>query len=211
VGRSVAVVGLLLSLLTLIFSAGSRQVAAQDTNRAAIVVRFDNERSESRCVAFEEQEISGYELLQRSGLALEVKSGGQGGLVCAIEGTGCGLNDCLCQCKGEPCVYWSYWRRADNEWTYSSIGATVRRLSHGDVDGWSWGPGSVTSAIEPAAVTFDQVCGSDAPLYDGSATSEAPDESLEQSNAWLPYVSFGLIVAILGGGALVAGRRRRQV
>ena len=209
-GRSAAVVGLLLTLLALMIVAGQGQVAAQESNRAAIVIRFDDDRSESRCVAFEEPEISGFELLQRSGLAIDVKSGGQGGLVCAIEGTGCGLNDCLCQCEGEPCVYWSYWRRADDEWSYSSSGATSRRLSHGDVDGWSWGPGSVTSAIEPAAVTFDEVCSADAPLFDGVATAETPAGAPEQSNGWLPYASFGLIVVALGVGALVAGRRKRD-
>jgi hypothetical protein len=169
------------------------QVTAQDGGRAAVVVRFDDERTESRCVAFSEEEVSGYALLQRSGLSLDVKSDGQGGLVCAIDGTGCGAGDCLCQCKGEPCIYWSYWRLADDGWTYSAVGSTIRRISDGDVDGWSWGPGSVTSAIEPPTTSFEEICSDGATVYDGTA-EEAPDEPIN----WLPYAVLGLLVVIIG-------------
>ena len=203
-GRSGMILGLLLGLLTVVAFAGPGLISAQEGGRAAVVVRFDDERLESRCVAFEGSEISGYELLQRSELAIDVKSESQGGLVCAIEGTGCGVDNCLCECKGDPCVYWSYWQWSDDGWSYSPIGATVRQLSNGDVDGWSWGPGSVTSAIEPPAMSFEDVCAAGATLHDGTSTESAA----EQPVAWQPYLAFGLLVVVLGGGAWLVSWRR---
>lgn len=193
---------LLLGFLLLETAVFQDQVQAQSGSRAGIVVRFDDERTESRCVSFAEDEINGYTLLQRSGLALDVKSGGQGGLVCAIEGTGCGIDNCLCQCQGEPCVYWSYWRLADEGWAYSVVGSTVRKLSDGDVDGWSWGPGSITSAIEPPDLTFDEICGDGQTIYDGSA-AVSPGQPVN----WLPYALFAAVVAAIGLGALFVRRK----
>lgn len=202
-GRRVAWISLLLGGLIFLAAGASEYASAQDGGRAALVVRFADDRVESRCVAFEETEINGYTLLQRSGLSLDVKSEGQGGLVCAIEGTGCGVDNCLCECQGEPCVYWSYWRLGEEGWAYSAAGATVRRLSNGDVDGWSWGPGSVTSAIEPPDIAFEDVCNDEAAVFDGS-TSQRP----ESSSGWAPYVVFGALVLVIGVTALVASRRR---
>ncbi len=202
--RSGLILGLLPGLLALMAFAGPGRLLAQEGGRAAVVVRYDDERTESRCVAFDGSQISGYELLQRSGLVVDVKAESQGGLVCAIEGTGCGVESCLCQCKGEPCVYWSYWQAGDEGWFYSPIGSTVRQLSDGDVDGWSWGPGSVTSAIEPPAASFEQLCSAEATLYDGTSTQPA----VEQSVVWQPYLAFGLLVVVLGGGAWIVNRRR---
>jgi hypothetical protein len=188
-------------LLSMTFA--NRQVQAQEMNRAAVVVRFEDERTEGRCVLFEESEISGYALLQRSGLALDVKSEGQGGLVCAIDGTGCGTSNCLCQCQGDPCVYWSYWHMDGDGWNYSAIGSTIRRISDGDMDGWSWGPGSVTSAIEPPPFSFDDVCSSDTVIPE-SASPEPDTEPTE----WLPYALLGLLLAAIAGGAVLASQRR---
>lgn len=195
--------GLMLSLVILIAVASVHGATAQEVNQAGVVIRYGEGRTESLCVAFEEPDISGYDLLQRSGLAIKVKSESQGGLVCGIEGTGCDIDDCLCQCKGEPCVYWSYWREAEAGWTYSTVGATVRRLSDGGVDGWSWGPGSVTSAIAPPAVSFDDICTADAAPVAANEVA-APGPGLD----WLPYGVFGLLVALLGVGTLLVSRKR---
>jgi len=128
----------------------------------------------------------------------------QGGLVCRIESTGCTVGDCLCQCAGEPCVYWSYWRHDQDGWHYSATGATLRRLSDGDVDGWSWGPGSVTSAIEPPPVAFADIC------PDRSVqNSETLAVAAEPDGDWLAYGLFGLLVAALGLGVYAVDRKRR--
>ncbi|MGD8586036.1 MAG: hypothetical protein PVJ75_11850 [Chloroflexota bacterium] len=200
-------VAILLGALILLAAVAQGQAVAQEGGRAGVVVRFADDRVESRCVAFDEDEISGARLLERSGLVLAVKPAGQGGLVCAIEGTGCGLDNCLCQCQGDPCIYWSYWRLGDDGWAYSGVGASIRRIGDGDVDGWSWGPGSVTSAIEPPVMSFDEICAAGRPVYDGLSVEETRGQEAGPTS-WLPYVAFGLLLAVIGAGALLASRRR---
>lgn len=132
---------------------------AQDQNQAALVVRFGDGNVEKRCVEFDESQISGYELLTRSGLPVELDAQGLGALVCRIGDVGCPADDCLCQCSGGgECRYWSYWQRAGGGWQYSQIGASNRMLGDGEIDGWSWGPGNVNEAIAPPDLTFDDVC-----------------------------------------------------
>jgi len=195
--------GLFVCALILLAGGAQRQAVAQEGGRAGVVVRFADDRVESRCVTFDVAEINGYTLLQRSGLVVDVKSEGQGGLVCAIDGTGCGVNDCLCQCQGDPCVYWSYWRRDDDGWTYSAAGSTIRRISDGDVDGWSWGPGSLTSAIEPPLLTFDEICSAET-----EAVGELADAEASASTGWPTYTLFGLVIVVIGVGALIANKRK---
>ena len=55
-------------------------------------------------------------------------------------------------------MYWSYWRLAGDEWTYSTQGAAHTRVRAGDVDGWRWGAGTVDIAEAPPAVAFDALC-----------------------------------------------------
>lgn len=160
---------LLLGLLILAYlpprlAVQSREARPDDAqqdgeNRAAVVVRFDDDSVATACVSFDEPEISGFDLLTRAGLDLEIEAQGLGTLVCSIDGTGCPASDCLCQCRGgDDCVYWSYWHRLEDEWIYAAIGASAYPISDGAVDGWSWGPGSVTEAIAPPELAFDDIC-----------------------------------------------------
>jgi hypothetical protein len=198
-----------LGALLLVLIIAHEAAVAQEGDRAGVVVRFDDERVESRCVALDDAEVSGTALLQRSGLSLEVKSAGQGGLICAIDGTGCSIDDCFCRCQGVPCVYWSYWRLVDDDWSYSGVGASIRQVSNGDVDGWSWGPGSVTSAIKPPAMTFEEVCAAGEAVYGELGVVETVGRR-SGSTAWLAYVALGLLLAIIGTGALMASTKRRR-
>jgi hypothetical protein len=179
------------------------RLQVDEPNRAAVVVRAGDELVESRCVAFTEESLSGYELLSRSGLDLVVNPTGAGVMVCSIAGEGCPANNCLCQCQGEPCTYWSYWRWGHEGWQYAGLGASVTQVGDGDIDGWSWGPGSVTFAIEPPAVDFAQVCRD---VVAPAAT--AAEEAAEPATAWLPYALFLLFAALLGGAFVLLQRRR---
>ncbi len=128
-------------------------------NQAAVIIRLEDGLIENRCVAFEEESISGLDLLTRSGLDLELRVEGFGSAVCSIEGSGCAAGDCFCQCSGgRDCVYWSYWHQQQNGWDYAAAGASSYQVSQGDVDGWSWGPGSVISAVEPPLTSFKEIC-----------------------------------------------------
>lgn len=172
-----------------------------DPNQAALVVRVDDERAETRCVAFAEETISGHELLQRSGLDFVVNASSAGVFVCSVEGQGCPASDCLCECQGEPCSYWSYWRLREGEWQYAGVGAAITEVRDGDVEGWSWGPGSVTSAIAPPVVSFDEVCAA-APAAPAAQAAGGARANGGAKNGWLPYAAFAAAVLLLGGAFL---------
>lgn len=183
---------------------------AQDVNRAALVIQTAAGETVSQCVSFDEPQISGLELLTRSGLAVETSVGGLGAAVCRIAGTGCPADDCFCHCRGPECVYWSYWRREEGQWRYAQLGASASQVSPGAVEGWSWGPGSVTEAIAPPLLSFAAVCGADAAANtpdkaisdnslaaEGASAGSVADEGPEATSYW-PYLAMGLIILGLG-------------
>ncbi|MEZ4516430.1 MAG: hypothetical protein R3C44_06195 [Chloroflexota bacterium] len=144
---------LLVAISLLVILSGMTRAA--DDNQAAVVISFGDGSVVSQCVSFSEAEITGYDLLQRSGLSVIVDDQAAGAAVCRIDGTGCPADDCFCQCRGGgSCVYWSYWHRVDDTWTYSGAGSSIYTIRDGDVDGWAWGPGSVTEAIPPPDIAF---------------------------------------------------------
>ena len=132
---------------------------ASDDNRAALVVDFGNGQVATRCVGFSEETISGFELLQRSGLPVEVDFQSGGAAVCRIDGQGCPPDDCFCACRGGgDCLYWAYWHQNDGVWGYSSAGSVLYQVGDGAVEGWVWGLGSVTQATPPPAIAYGDVC-----------------------------------------------------
>jgi hypothetical protein len=144
--------------------AGKPDAGAATNTRIALVVDKGEGQVITKCVAVAEEEITGYELLVRSGLTIDVDVQGGSVAVCSVDGTGCPSSDCFCQCKGgDDCVYWSYWHLVAGAWQYSTVGSSVYRASDGDVEGWAWGPGSVTNAFPPPLTSFDEVCASSLP------------------------------------------------
>jgi len=123
--------------------AGAQAAGPQAAHHAGLVVVFDEERVETLCIAFTEDEISGAELLRRSGLPVVLSGfGGLGTGVCRIDDVGCSdPTDCFCQCSGAECSYWAYYTLEDGMWEYLPIGPSQRRLRDGDVDAWVWGSG----------------------------------------------------------------------
>jgi hypothetical protein len=125
------------------------------TNRAALVIRYGDGSVQTRCVRFEEPEIGGDELLERSGLnpvfglSLEV---------CSINGEGCPSDNCFCQCPFPNCEYWAYYHWQGNAWQYSDVGASGYGVRDGTLEGWSWGPGNFSQGTPPPVMTFDQIC-----------------------------------------------------
>lgn len=147
--------------------------ASQTPNLAGLVVDF-NGRVETRCISFTEPQISGYELLVRSGLPFEVEVGGIGSAVCQIDGTGCPVNNCFCQCPGgSTCTYWTYWHLNNGNWQYSTAGATLYQVQPGQVDGWKWGGGS---GSPPLSTSFEQICSAylATPTPTATTTAEPP-------------------------------------
>ena len=114
-----------------------------EIRRAGLLVRHSDGRIASVCVEFVEEEITGEELLARSGLAHALDaSNPMGALVCSVDGEGCGFPSeaCFCRCEalGE-CDYWAYFTRlAQGGWTYSPNGLRARKVRQGDLDAWVW-------------------------------------------------------------------------
>jgi len=165
---------LLLLLLLLALAGFAGPAAAQETNRAGLVIQFAKDRVETWCLAFEGDEIAGNDLLARSGLDLIIDAtSGLGVTVCQIEGQGCAFpaEHCFCQCMGgEGCRYWNYFYREPGakEWTYSPLGALLRQVQPGSVEAWVWGDGSTPP---DQALAFEAICAPATP------TAQAPTET----------------------------------
>ena len=174
---------------------------AQSDNHAGLVIVDEDGTAVTRCVAFTEPTITSYDLLNNSGLAVDVSVSGQGTTVCQIEATGCPVDDCWCQCRGGgECRYWSSWHLDEAEWQYATLGAHAYQVSDGAVDGWVWGVGTVTDASEPPAITFDEIC-TDAE----QAESETAVTPVPTAPSWLAYGVLALIV--LGLSSLLLRKR----
>lgn len=167
--------------------------AQSGANQAVLVVAYGDGRSETHCVTFAEEQISGYALLQRAGLDLAVDTSSAGTAVCGISGVGCPVNDCFCQCRGADCQYWSYWQWRAEEWQYATVGAHVLTVQDGAVQGWTWGQGSVTAASPPPVVAFSDVCAGQPGMPEETAVSH------DTAPAWPAYGAFAFILLLLGG------------
>ena len=120
-------------------------------HHAGLVVTFGDRHTQAFCIEFSEDTISGLQLLQRSGLPLVTSSAsGLGAAVCSIDGEG--SNDptnCFASCTGSSCAYWAYYQFVSGAWKFSQIGAASRTVHDGDIDGWAWGPGGISSGAVP--------------------------------------------------------------
>jgi hypothetical protein len=117
--------------------------ASEDLNVAGLVVDYGDGRMSYAWVPFAEDEISGMELLQRSGLDIvTVGFGGLGEGVCQIETTGCPVSVCrqrLCQTSDPQSPFWQYVQQTEpGVWTPYALGANGSTVRNGDIEGWSW-------------------------------------------------------------------------
>jgi hypothetical protein len=162
-GKSYPLLVVLLALT--VAGAGLGGVHADRPNRVGLVVRFGDGSLTMRCIEFGGSEISGYDVLERSGLSVTAAfDSGQGAAICKIEHEGCPVEDCL------TCAYpnyWAYWHLRDGSWAYSQVGASGYQAHDGDVEGWSWGTGD-----PPPVVPFDQICAP--PPTDTPAPTDTP-------------------------------------
>lgn len=168
--------GLLLFLLLLsgLWSM-PQNLVAQDANKAALVIRESDQSVKTACIEFSDTEVTGLELLQQSGFEFMIDVQGLGAAVCSIGQTGCPADDCWCQCKGGgECIYWSYWRQSNGAWQYAQAGALQVTARDGDVQGWSWGPGSVSQAIPPPEISFADVCSNSMPAQASETPTVTP-------------------------------------
>lgn len=140
-------------------------VRAQTPNQAGLVIVHGDDSVITRCVQFDAESISGYDLLERSGLELRMEVSGMGPTICAIEQEGCAASEsCFCRCLSSPCEYWSYWRQGEAGWSYSNMGAGQTTVADGAVEAWVWGEGSMQkgTAQQPPDLSLDAICRTEA-------------------------------------------------
>lgn len=121
-------------------------------HHAALVIEHSSGRLLTRCVSFVEDQISGFQLIQRSGVEYQAQQFGS-------------LGEAICQLDGEPsqippnCLgygpYWQYFHRASGGWVQSATGASSWMLHDGDMDGWHYASGAGKT---PPNVSFAVVC-----------------------------------------------------
>jgi hypothetical protein len=141
---------------------------AQQASRVGLVVQFLDGSIEKRCVTVEGDEIHGLDVLEQSGLAIEVEySGTIGAAVCKIESDGCPADNCFCQMPN----YWSYWHLQEDQnggwrWMYSQLGASSYVVAPGEVEGWRYGAGQFPDEMP----LFDEICTPDTPTPTATGT-----------------------------------------
>lgn len=100
-----------------------------------IVVQADGTGSLVRPITFTTP-ISGIQALLSTGLSVTVGDTGFGPAVCAIEGTGCPVDNCFCDPKRFGAD--SSWD--GTQWQSYQVGASQSVISTtGAVEGWRWG------------------------------------------------------------------------
>ncbi len=137
------------STVALAQSSGSR-------SQAGLVLQFPDGSTQTFCIPFAGDSVSGIDLLVKSGLDLKVQAyGGLGAEVCEIGSAGCDYPNqaCACQSYGPGGVYWSYFHLTNGRWQTSVTGAGSYQVHDGDVEGWAFSAGK-----PPAVYTFSQLC-----------------------------------------------------
>lgn len=178
-------------------------------------------------VAFPEDEISGMELLRRSGISLlTVSFGGLGDAVCTLEGEGCGAGDCrkrVCQTGDPNSPFWQYYRQASpGEWVAVPLGVSSAKVHDGDVDGWSWtgkDPGlpaltvddiRARMGIEDAALSLPDDGSSAAVIREFDASGKLVTTGATSTvDAGEIVAGMAALVVLAGAGGLIVRRNRR--
>jgi len=121
-------------------------------HHAALVIQHSSGSLITRCVAFAEAQITGLQLVQRSGVSYTAQDFGS-------------MGSAMCQLDREPssappgCFgsgpYWQYFHRQGGAWQASMVGASSSPLRDGDMDGWRYAAGAGQS---PAIIAFQTVC-----------------------------------------------------
>ncbi len=192
---------------------GTARAQTGVANQAGLVIDDGTGEVATYCIPFDTPEISGLELLQRSGQPLTLQSGGVGVAVCRLDGVGCPEQDCFCACRGGgECIYWSYWHWQEGAWRYASAGAAQYRVRPGAVDGWRWGVGDVTAAVPPPAISFETICAAGETVTDTPQPDDAPTTAQSDGSPppldLRPYGVFLLAAASLAALVGLAQWRR---
>lgn len=147
VRRATAALAVLFILLTVLGIPAS----AQRPNGAGVVIRHGDGTLIMAYVQFEEETISGNELLERTGLQITAAPyGGLGTGICMIDNEGCPADNCYCESYDNPAEFWHYYSWDGAAWVLEPFGPSSREIGDGDIDGWSWTGGD--SELPPVSI-----------------------------------------------------------
>lgn len=200
--------------------------AHASVQEAGLVVRYADGSTTYAYVTFAEPEITGIELLRRSGLSLvTVPFGPLGEAVCRIGDSGCSVDACgsnLCQSSADA-PYWQYFRNIDGAWKAMLFGASATTVQDGDVDAWEWTAGYATlpaldiDAVRSlvgagAEVGAGDVAGSPvARTYDAAGVARASGDATGRGVPASEAAAGLLALLAMAGGAAFLARRSRTV
>jgi hypothetical protein len=219
--RALHAVALCLVMLVTALALVPSPASAQDdqVSVAGLIVDYGGGRVSYALVPFTENTVSGFDLLDRSGLSLlAVEFGGLGQGVCAIEGTGCDIAACrarVCQSGDPNSPFWQYaQRRQDGEWAWSPLGASSSTVADGDIDIWAWS----SEPPAPRTVTVDDIAreiGVDLSTFrnggslDPVSITSGQQPDISREVGW-QEVGAGAVLAGIAVAGVVALRRTRQ-
>jgi hypothetical protein len=183
------------------FAVGSGQ------NTARIVIEHES-NSATFCLSFEEETITGFQALKRTGVAVVAEDWGAGQLtVCSIGGVGCSYPEqsCWCECSGnQECSFWGYYRaHANSPFEFSPVGAATTQVRDGDVEGWRFGPQTARGGNPPKK--RDGKCVRSA----GFLVASREPASSPGASGVVPLVA--ALAAFAGLGGLIIYSRRARV
>ncbi len=106
------------------------------SNYAGLVIYSVGQDVKTACVNFDSPSISGFELLDNSGIPYEV----QDGFINSING--------LSNEQGDT-MYWAYWRWDGREWGFNNTGAADSIVYPGSVEAWHFTSWEVFPSLPP--------------------------------------------------------------
>lgn len=195
-------------------------VSATEFNVAGLIVDYGDGRTSYAWVPFPEDEISGIDLLERSGLDVVVVGfGGMGDAVCQIDDTGCPVDDCrqrLCQTSDPESPFWRFLRQTDDgEWALAATGASGATIRNGDINAWVWSG----SDVDLPTVTIDEIgerAGADtSAMHDVSSlpqpvVSTDGDSVMDDDGGYINGIGGAVVVLGVAGVAIWWSRRSRM-
>jgi hypothetical protein len=204
------------AIVAVAFLVGGDPADAANPSRAGLVVDHGDGRMAYALVTFDGEEISGAELLDRSGLDVtEVSFGGLGVAVCAIDETGCDIGTCrkrVCQGPARDDPYWQYFTRStDGTWQIAVLGLSGDSVRDGAVRALIWSAG----LPDFPAPTIDDVARKSGQTGDDGValTRYAPDGSVAIEDTGddatdVPYAGIAVVVVavVIVGGVVVRQR-----
>ena len=140
-------------------------------HHAALIIQHSSGSLITRCVAFAEEQITGLQLVQRSGVEYEAQGFGS-------------MGNAMCQLDREPSTvppgcfgsgpYWQYFHRQGAGWQASAVGVSSSVLHDGDMDGWRYAVGANQA---PGNIAFGTVCGAPPPPVAATHVANSPNRT----------------------------------